>query len=109
MGNLAVLKSKKALRQFSKRCGRGGISAVEMINAIRDYLNDRLNLSLGLLTSGEAYDLLSSQGVRHETALKVKETIKELEDTVYTGRGQDECRIVEDIKQLICLIDREVK
>ena len=109
MANITALKSKKAFRQFSRRCRRGSISASELVDALREYLNDRLNLSLGLLTSSETYDILSSNGVSKEKAQRMQEMIKNLEDSIYTGRGQDECQFVEDAKQLIRLIDREIK
>lgn len=108
-GNTAAVKSKKAWRQFSRRCGRGGIGATELIDAVREYLNDRLHLSQGLLTSGEAYEILASHGVNRETAGQVREMIRDLEDAVYTGKGRDECRIVEDIKQVIRKLDREIR
>ena len=109
MANVATMKSKKAFRQFSRRCGRGDISAAELIDALREYLNDRLNLSLGLLTSGDAYEILFSNGASREKAQRVQEMIKNLEDFIYTGKGQDQCQFVEDAKQLIRLIDREIK
>jgi len=109
MANIAALKSKKAFRQFSRRGSRNGISAAELIDALREYLNDRLNLSLGLLTPSEAYEILTSNGVSNEKAQRMQEMIKSLEDSIYTGRGQDECRFVEDARQLIRQIDREIK
>jgi hypothetical protein len=106
--NAAAIKSKKAFRQFKRRCARGGISASELIDAVRKFLNDRLGLSLGLLTSQEIYGLLRENGVSKETAGEMEGMIRDLEDTVYMGRGQEEFRMVEDIKQIIRRIDREI-
>jgi len=107
--NTAVFKAKKAFRQFSKQCDRGGINATELLDAVREYLNDRLSLSLGSLTSVEVYEILVANNINTETANQVKGLIKNLEDAIYTGRGQDECRIVEYVIQHIRRIDREIK
>ncbi|MDY6955182.1 MAG: BatD family protein, partial [Thermodesulfobacteriota bacterium] len=58
----ALAKTKKAAGLLIKKCEKGRLSSSDLSEAIRGYLNDRLGLSLGSLTPGEACDILESRG-----------------------------------------------
>ena len=105
----ALAKTKKAAGLLIKKCGDGKLSSSDLSEAIRGYLNDRLGLSLGSLTPGEAFDILQSRGVSPARAGRLQAFLQRLEDDVYSGRGQDVCHMGEDLPPLIKEIDKEIR
>jgi hypothetical protein len=77
--------------------------------AIRNYFNDRFDLSLGALTADEAADLLTTKGVSLKTANRLRKVLRRLEDTVYTGKGDDYCNLGEDMSALMKNIEKEIR
>ncbi|MDY6838281.1 MAG: BatD family protein [Thermodesulfobacteriota bacterium] len=105
----ALAKTKKAAGQLIKKCGDAELNSTDLNEAIRVYFNDRLRLSLGSLTPGEAFEILQSSGVRPSLAGKLQAFLQKLEDHVYSGRGQDVCHMGEDLPALIKEIDKEIR
>jgi hypothetical protein len=66
-------------------------------------------LSLGSLTSDEAVDILASRGVNVKTSERLRRTLQELEDAIYTGKGQEPCHMGGDIPELIKQIEKEIR
>jgi len=77
--------------------------------ALRDYLNERFGLSLGLVTPDEAGEILESRGVSSETANSLRNFLQRLEDTVYSGKGNDPYDMGDGIVNVIRRIERELR
>jgi len=105
----AAARARKAARAFARQCREGKPNAGQMISVVRMYLNDRFGMTLGSLTPGEAADILQSAGVTKDTAAALASRLRELEDRVYTGRGEDACRPGEDMSDLIRQIEWEIR
>ena len=105
---MAVTRARKAAKTFTKQWRRGRLSAGPMAEAIRQYLNERFNLSLGSLTPKEAAQILKSNGVSPDTAKELQAVLHRIENAVYTGRGQDSCEVGGDIPRLIKQIEKEI-
>ena len=83
-------RAKKAARIFQRECRRGEMDADRMIIAVRDYINDRFQLSVGSLTPAEVPALLVEKGVQPHTAESLRNVLAELEGRIYTG-GEATC------------------
>ncbi|MBW1690851.1 MAG: protein BatD [Deltaproteobacteria bacterium] len=105
---LTQLRSKKALKELTKQCQKEGLSYLQLIDAVKDYLNNRFNLSIGVLTAVEAERILRTQGVRAENAESVGAIVRKVEDAVYTGKGQDRTDLGNDVYILIKAIEKEI-
>ena len=99
--------AKKAAREFYKRYHKGGHAAAELLSMIREYLNNRFNLSYGALTSQEAARILTSKGVDAKTAEKLQNIMQGLENAEYTGRGMEAAAVDFDLVPLIRRIEKE--
>jgi translation initiation factor 2 alpha subunit (eIF-2alpha) len=108
-GSIAAQRAKKASKAIIGQCKSKGISYSEMVSALTNYLNDRFNLSLGALTAEEASNILTSKGVKPETAEKIKELVRQMEDAVYTGRGGATCSLIGEIPECINKIEKEIR
>ena len=71
-------------------------------------MNDRLGLSLGSLTPGEASDILRSKGVSPQTAERLQGVLQRLETNIYVGKGEATCDIGDDMSSLIKQIEKEL-
>ena len=101
-------RSRKASKELIKKCGQDGLSFYHLAEAIRDYLNNRFNLSIGVLTADEAVRVLLLNGVSSETAEIARKTIQKTEDAVYTGKGQEITDLGKDLKYLVKMIEKEI-
>ncbi len=106
---LAATKAKKAAGIYIKQCRQGKIDSRELTLLTKDYLNNRFNMSLGSLTPDEAADILTSKGVSPDTAKKLYDILKKLDDTVYTGKGYETCDAGKDMPELIKQIEKEIR
>jgi len=107
--SLSAVKAKKAAKILIRQCRHKGIGSSDLVQCIRNYLNDRFGLSLGTFTSGEAYEVLRSKGVKHDTAQELREMLKRVENDIYTGRGQETCDAAQDIPKLVKQIEKEIR
>jgi hypothetical protein len=107
--SVAAARARKAAKILIQECHKGALSSNHLTSAIRRYLNERFNLSLGSLTPDEAADILGSRGVSVKTSEKLRRTLQELEDTIYTGKGKDPCHMGGDIPELIKQIEKEIR
>ncbi|VBB47832.1 conserved exported hypothetical protein [uncultured Desulfatiglans sp.] len=102
------MRARKAARRFFAHFGNGGLSAEELEAALRDYLNDRFQLSLGVLTPHEAAAILKARGVRKDLAARFSALAAEVDRALYTGKGQTAAGTREDIPDLIQQIEKEL-
>lgn len=107
--SLGVVRAKKAAKILIRQCRHKGLGSRDLVQCIRIYLNDRFGLSLGSLTPGEAYEVLRSKGVKHDTAQELREMLKRVENDIYTGRGQETCDTAQDIPKLVKQIEKEIR
>ncbi len=106
---IAAVRTKKAAGNIIRKCGKGKISSNDMLFELRNYLNKRLGLDLGLLTAYEAEKILKSNGVRSETADMFRDIVLKLEGEVYTGRGNEICVLAEKISEVIKKVEKEIR
>ena len=106
---LYAQRAKRAAHVFLKECRGDEKDADSMMNAIRDYINDRFQLSLGALTPADVSKLLVEKGVRPDTAARLQDVLEELEGRIYTG-GEAACGSMSpDILNIIKKIEKELR
>ena len=108
-GSLAVLKARKAAKSLTKKCRRERLTPSDLTLSVRDYLNDRFDLSIGSLTPDEAAEILKSEGVSPDAAGELQAILKRLENDIYTGKGHEPCHEGEGILKLIRRIEKETR
>jgi len=96
-------RSKNAFRKLSKRCRQDIAGCSDLIDAFREYLNSRFNLSIGTLTPNEAEKLLPGKGVATDTIKKIGAFIQRLENAVYAG---DDTKPADATTELLGLVKR---
>jgi len=107
--SLAAVKAKKAAGKFVRQYRKNKTVSGDLSLAVRNYLNERFNLTLGSLTPEEAVRILKSNGVKSDTAQKLYVIIEMLENAIYTGEGNAPCDVGEDVPGLISQIEREIR
>jgi len=103
-----LAKTKKAGSVLIKKCRHGDLSAADLAEAIRDYLNDRFTLSHGSLTPQEAFEILTSRGVRPQAAQRLDGILQRLEDDIYSGGANDACDMEDGIPNIIKEIEKDI-
>ena len=102
-------RARKATHVFLKECRRDDKDANGMMTAVRDYMNDRFQLSLGSLTPVDVPKLLMEKGVNPDTADRLRDALEELEGRIYTG-GEATCGSASrDIPEIIKQIEKELR
>jgi len=102
-------RARKASQIFLRECRRDDKDAGGMINAVRDYINDRFHLSLGSLTPADVPKLLGSKGVDPHTAESLRDVLAELEGRIYTG-GEATCGSASlRIREIIRQVEKELR
>jgi len=107
--SVAAARARKAAKALTQQCRKGELSSNDLTSSIRRYLNERFDLSLGSLTPDEAADIVVSRGVSATTAEGLRAAVQELEDAIYTGKGQETCDMGGDIPKLIKQIEKEIR
>jgi len=103
------IMAKKAARDFYRQYRQGELTAGNLLQLIRDYLNRRFGLSYGSLTPQESVKILISQGVDAGTAEALQNIMLQLENAEYTGRGMAAAAIDTDLAALIKRIEKECR
>jgi hypothetical protein len=96
-------RSKNAFRTLSKRCRQDIAGCSDLIDAFREYLNSRFNLSMGTLTPDETEKLLQAKGAAADTTQKIGTFIQRLENAVYAG---DDTKPADAATKLLGLVKR---
>jgi hypothetical protein len=107
--SVAAARARKAAKTLTQQCRKGELSSNDLTSSIRRYLNERFDLSLGSLTPDEAADIVVSRGVSATTAERLRAALQELEDAIYTGKGQETCDMGGDLPKLIKQIEKEIR
>ncbi len=102
-------RARKAAQVFLKECRRREKDANGMMTAVRDYINDRFELSLGALIPSDVSKLLMEKGVSRSTAKSLSDVLEELEGRIYTG-GEASCGSAsENILEIIKRLEKELR
>jgi hypothetical protein len=96
-------RSKHAFRTLSKRCRQDIAGCSDLIDAFREYLNRRFNLSIGTLTPAETEKLLRAKGAAADTTQTIGTFIQQLENAVYAG---DDTKPADAATELLGLVKR---
>jgi len=102
---------KGALTKFLK-----GMKALQSDRRLSDmaritnaYLNERMGLSGGNITSSEVYALLLQKGIEEKLAGELKDVLSKLEAHMYAGREDtDQAQLRENLVSMIKKIDRGI-
>jgi hypothetical protein len=107
--SMAGARARRAARVFVRHCKLGVPSAASLLDGLRAYLNDRLRLTMGSLTSADANRLLTAHGVKEDTAQRFGEIVRRLEDAVYTGKADKPCPFAPELPEMIIRIEKELR
>jgi hypothetical protein len=105
----AALSVRRAFAGFSSTCKRPGLTADGLMQALQDYVSQRLSLSRGSLTADEVAALLRSRNVGAATVGKLHALWRELEDAIYTGKGRETTTTVKEFSSLVARIEKELR
>lgn len=102
-------RSRNAFRNLSKRCRQDLSGGADLIEAFRDYLNERFNLAIGTLTAAETEKILLSNGADSDTAIAMRSLIERLENAVYAGDDAQPADAVNDLLGFIKTLEKEIQ
>jgi len=105
----AQIRAKNALRVLKKRCREDTEGCARYIDLLRDYLNDRFQLSLGVLTADEAEKIVLAQGAAVETAKHMRLLMQRLENVVYTGKRDRPAAVARELLALVTTLEKEIR
>ena len=105
----AAMSVRRAFAGFSSTCKRGGLTADELMQALQDYMSQRLSLARGSLTADEVVALLRSRNIDAKTADKLHRLWRELEDAIYTGKGRETTDAAKEFSRLIARIEKDLR
>jgi hypothetical protein len=105
----AATRSKKAARKFYRQCSEKGLSHQDLMDALRNYLNNRFSLSIGVLTSDEAAGMMRSMKVDPDIIETLRSMVQLLENAVYTGNGHLKTDQAHAFLDLVKDIEKEIR
>ncbi len=91
-------RARRASKAFAKLKANPGQDAAGQLEALRNYLNDRLDLEIGVLTSAEVERYLPD-------ATALKELVNQLNAAVYSGQQQG----CSDMLEIVAALEKELK
>jgi hypothetical protein len=94
---------------LSKRCRQDIAGCSDLIDAFREYLNSRFNLSIGTLTPDETEKLLQAQGVTTDMTQKIGTFIQRLENAVYAGDDTKPADATTELLGLVKKLEKECR
>jgi hypothetical protein len=107
--SVTASRARRAARNLIRQLRRGRFMPDELTLAVRNYLDDRFDLSLGSVTSDDAVRILESNGVQPDTARHLGELLGRIEDAVYSGKGREPFEAAEEIPKIIKQIEKEIR
>ncbi len=108
-GSLTAARNvRRAAAGFMRTCKRDGLTADELMQALQDYLSQRLSLARGSLTADEAAAQLRSRNVDEKTIGELHRLWRRVEDTIYTGKGREKTDAVE-LSRLVERIEKVLR
>ena len=92
-----------------KRCRKVGGDSIDLLDAFKEYLNDKFSLSIGTLTSSDAGRLLEKHNVNTGTAGKIRQIIETIESAVYAGNNVKDSNVADDLLKLVKTLEKEIR
>jgi len=108
-GITAARSVRRAAGEFARACGRGGVTADELMQALQEYLSQRLSLARGSFTADEGAALLRSRGVSVKTAGELHAAWRRVEDAIYTGKGGEAASEAEALARLVARLEKGLR
>lgn len=105
---LAQSRTRKAFGTLKRRCQNDQIGHQDLIDAFKDYLNDRCNLSMGTLTAIDAERILQNRGVSAETSKKLHSLLQQFETAVYAGNNVNDPEAAGSLLDLTKKLEKEI-
>ncbi len=102
-------RSRNAYKKFMKRCRKVGGDSIDLLDAFKEYLNDKFSLSIGTLTSSDAGRLLEKHNVNTGTAGKIRQIIETIESAVYAGNNVKDSNVADDLLKLVKTLEKEIR
>ncbi len=102
-------RARRAAGNFMRECPQSEEDADGMMTAVREYINNRFQLSMGSLTPDEVPGLLVEKGVEPHTAKDLQTALEELEALIYAD-GEATCGALgRRISEIIKRIEKELR
>jgi hypothetical protein len=105
---LAQSRTRKAFGTLKRRCQNDQIGHQDLIDAFKDYLNDRCGLSMGTLTAIDAERILQKRGVSAETSKKLHSLLQQFETAVYAGNNVNDPEAAGNLLDLTKKLEKEI-
>ncbi len=106
---LVQVKANRASKALLEKFKDQSISSANALNVLREYINNRFNLEFGIITPGDASGILRDKGCSDESAEQMKSLLQSLENSIYTGKGEDTFKSDIGIVKLVNTIEKEIK
>ncbi|HOO89629.1 MAG TPA: BatD family protein [Syntrophales bacterium] len=103
------LRSRQAYRSLQKRCRRLHTDGGTLIDAFTDYLNDRFDLSIGVLTADDTARLLRGHGAGDDTVETIRRIIQTVENAVYAGKDLNGADAAGDLLERVKTLEKEIR
>ncbi|HPQ42649.1 MAG TPA: BatD family protein [Syntrophales bacterium] len=107
--HLVQLRSRQAYRSLQKRCRRLHTDGGTLIDAFTDYLNDRFDLSIGVLTADDTARLLRGHGAGDDTVETIRRIIQTVENAVYAGKDLNGADAAGDLLERVKTLEKEIR
>ncbi|HLA28488.1 MAG TPA: BatD family protein [Syntrophales bacterium] len=105
----SAMRAKRAFRVFASTLSKEKLSASQILEIVRVYINERFDLAIGLITPEEMSRILAERRVNPNLVERLHAVLDELQHVVYTGRGDQTVLIRDDMVELILQIDQEAQ
>jgi hypothetical protein len=105
----AAMSVRRAFAGFTGTCKRAGLTADELMQALQDYVSQRLSLARGSLTADEVVALLRSRNVDAKTVDRLHVRWRELEDAIYTGKGRETTEAAKEFANLLARVEKGLR
>jgi len=106
---LLQARTRNAAKVLEKKTHASEAGPVALIEALTDYLNDRLGLSLGTVTVNDVKTVLSRQSVHTETAAGVLSIVHRLEEAIYAGGGERHETLARELRDIVAKMEKEIR
>ena len=99
-------RSKSAFRRLSKRSRQNNFGCADLIDAFRDYLNDKYNLSIGTLTPDDVEHVLRSKGIATDRIINICALLQRLENAVYARDNTQPMNATSELLRLVKSLEK---
>jgi hypothetical protein len=105
----AAMNVRNAAGALARTCKRGALTADELMQALQDYLSQRLALPGGSRTADEAAALLRSRSVDAAAVEELRGIWRRIEDAIYTGKGSETTDAGDALPRVVARIEKDLR